>query len=89
MIETAQHTIGTTAVLVSAAHHMEVLIHFHNEEHGNSHPIYLGKSDVTTTTGLHLAVDQDIELTIPAGEELYAISDGAGRELHTIRIAED
>jgi len=88
MITTTQHTIGTTPVLISEAHHNPVEIHLHSEEHGNGHPIYLGESDVSTTTGYHIQPDLDLVLNIPAGESLFAVSDGAGRELHVIRIAD-
>lgn len=89
MIETAQHSIGTTPVLISAAHHMDVRLHIHTEEVGLANAIYIGNFDVDSDTGMRVSRSQDVDITLPPGQELYAVASGAGRELHVMRIAED
>jgi hypothetical protein len=81
----AQHyAVGTAAIMVVPADDNPQQVVLHNHEHANNHEIYLGPAGVTAATGLHLIHSETLQLTVAAGDELYAIADGTDRELHVL-----
>ena len=78
-ITSGQQTIGTSPQLVDGISPNPSRLHIHNMD--NSANIYLGNDNVTTANGLALLKLDSIELTLNAGESLYAVS-GSGS--HTI-----
>ena len=50
----------------------------HNHEHAQSKEIFLGNASVTTSNGMHAVSTQTSIITLPPGDELYAISDENG-----------
>jgi len=71
-VKSAAYTITSTPSLVIAAEPLTRLVYLHVLGNG---VVYLGGSDVTATNGLlteKAAAPQP--LTIPSGEELYAIT---------------
>ena len=65
-----QHTVGTTPLITDAdSTNRTVVLH----AIGNS-PIYLGGSDVTTSTGFYLdKASGPVVLELPPAEKLYAV----------------
>ena len=64
-------TVGTTAILVVNADDINRTVYLHNAGGGK---VYLGGSNVTSTTGFHLNNNEATEIFIPLKETLYAIS---------------
>lgn len=50
----------------------------HNHEHAISKEIFLGNSSVTVANGMHAVSTQTSIITLPPGDELYAISGEIG-----------
>lgn len=50
----------------------------HNHEHATSKEIFLGNSSVTVGNGMHAVATQTSIITLPPGDELYAISGETG-----------
>lgn len=66
-----QHTVGTTPLLIIDADSTNRTVVLHAI--GNS-PIYLGGSDVTTSTGFYLdKAAGPVVLELPPAEKLYAV----------------
>lgn len=76
------YAIGTAASVICPADSNPQNFHVHNN---SSHSVYVGGSGVTTTTGLVVLKQQTEEFYIVPGDTLYAISDGADRDVRTIR----
>tara|TARA_R110000803_G_scaffold174755_1_gene237360 strand:+ start:589 stop:864 length:276 start_codon:yes stop_codon:yes gene_type:complete len=74
-IVTAQYTLQTgVAQKIVALDRQYQTVLIHNGDHASSRTLYLGNSDVTTTTGMHLDPDTTITLPLDPGTELWAIS---------------
>lgn len=65
-----------TLVVPAKVEPQEVCIH--NHEHATSKAIFLGNSSVTTSNGMHAVATQTSIITLPPGDELYAISGETG-----------
>lgn len=88
MIVSEQFTIGTAEpTLVVPALHVAQEVQLHNHEHGNNHFVYVGGSSVTASTGFDVVAEGYVAVRVPAGEELWAISNHNGCEFHVLRIA--
>jgi hypothetical protein len=74
-IVTAQYTLQTDIaqkIVAADTQYQTVLVH--NGHHANSRIIYLGNSEVTSTTGMHLDSDATITLPLDPGTELWAVA---------------
>ena len=69
---TAQVSVTTTATLLCAANAMSQRVTVHNNE--NSQQIFLGNSDVTTSTGIHLDGKEERQIILNPGEGLWGVS---------------
>jgi hypothetical protein len=65
-----------TLVVPASVEPQEVCIH--NHEHNQNHEIFLGNETVTVTNGMHAVATQTSIITLPPGDELYAITSTAG-----------
>lgn len=74
--------IGTVAAQIVPAHSnpQQVLIHNNSE-----HPIFIGGSNVTITTGLNILKQQTEEFYLVPGDSIFAISNGADRDVRVLR----
>lgn len=64
-------TVGTTAILVISADDKTRQATIHN---AGGAKVYLGGSNVTSTTGVHLGNGESLTIEVPIHETLYAIS---------------
>ena len=71
-ISSGQQTIGATAQLVDGVSPNPSRLHIHNMD--NADDIFLGNETVTIANGLALTKLDSIELTLNAGESLYAVA---------------
>lgn len=63
-------TVNTTATLILPSDDLNRWIYIHN---AGGAKIYVGGSDVTTTTGYHVSNGESAEFFVPQKETLYAI----------------
>lgn len=82
-ITSGQQTIGTTRQLVDGISPNPSRLHVHNND--NTDTIFLGNETVTTSTGLQLLKLDSIELTLNAGESLYAVSTSGSHTISWLR----
>ena len=73
-MKSEQITIGLTAVRILDNLNTNRHVYFFDD---STHPVYLGGSDVTTSTGLKVPKNTGFEIFIPANEELWAVSNNA------------
>jgi hypothetical protein len=78
-ISSGQNSVGTSPTLIDGLEVNPFRLHLHN--HDNTTDLFLGTSDVSTTTGLRLLKQDSIELIINPLEALYAVSTKTG---HTV-----
>lgn len=89
-IKTAQFTLGSAVrTLIVPNDSMSQDVCVHNHEHSANSTIYVGGADVTIANGLHTRAGETGSLTVQPGDELYAISDTGGVEIHVLRITQD
>ena len=68
-MKTSAVTVNTTATLLIAADNKDRVCYLHS----GTGSVYVGGSDVTTSTGLHLPNGTTMELTVPFNETIYGI----------------
>jgi hypothetical protein len=78
-VKSAVVTVGTTATLLIAADNQHRICYLHS----GTGSIYIGGSDVTSSTGIHLQNGTTMEITLPFGETLYGIT---ASSTHTMRV---
>jgi hypothetical protein len=88
MAVTSGHTtVGTSATIIDGVSTNPSRLHIHNAD--NSDDLFLGNSSVTTSTGLQLTKLDSIELTLNAGESLYAVSGIGSHAVSWLRQTQD
>ena len=80
-LENRQVSIGTAAAEIVGADNMPHQVHVHNNNNDNAHVLFLGGSAVTISTGLRLAPQETITMTLQPNGRLFAISN------HTATVA--
>lgn len=72
-IQSSHFVLGTVAgTLIVPSHHNPQRVTIHNQETSNSRFIYLGGSDVTALNSIHLDSGDTYQITLSAGDSLYA-----------------
>jgi len=84
MANAQRYLVGTVAALVVPASDRIQQVILHNHEHANNHDIFINGPGVTTTTGLHLPHTETIQFNVAAGDTVWAIADGASRDLRVL-----
>jgi hypothetical protein len=82
-ITSGQVTVGLTPVGINGSSSNPSRLHIHNND--NTKNLYLGGVGVTAGNGLILAKLESIELTLNAGEALYAVSDSGDHLVSWLR----
>jgi len=70
-LTTSQVTVTTNATLLVSIENNPILVHLHL--HDNTDNVYIGNSNVTTSTGLRLVKQDSFEIQLSPGSALYAI----------------
>jgi hypothetical protein len=86
-ISSGQVVVGLTPIGINGVSRNPSRIHVHNND--NTKVLYLGGSSVSTTNGLALQKLESIELTLNAGEALYAISETGTHTISWLRQTQD
>jgi hypothetical protein len=80
--QTAQFTVGTTAVEIISPKTNPTQVLLHNaEKSGNNYIFFGGSSAVTTSTGIHIDPSDNYQIILQPGNSLWAIA-SADRDLH-------
>jgi hypothetical protein len=75
MASSAQYAVAGTSVQIVTAYGENRLVWLNNS---NDHPAFLGgDSGVTITTGFQLKKDANMQIQVPIGSELWAITGGS------------
>jgi hypothetical protein len=75
MASSAQYAVAGTAVQIVTAYGENRLVWLNNS---NDHPAFIGgSSGVTITTGFQLKKDANMQIQVPIGSELWAITGGS------------
>ena len=82
-ITSGRTTVGTAATIVDGISPNPSRLHVHNND--NTDSVFLGNETVTTSTGLQLLKLDSIELTLNAGESLYAVSTSGSHTISWLR----
>lgn len=83
MITSGQTSIGTAATAIDSASTNPTRLTIHNND--NSDALYIGDSNVTTTTGLQLLKLESYQLELQPLEQIYAVSTKAGHVISWMR----
>ena len=86
-ITSGQLTVGTSRVQIDGCSANPSTLHVHNND--NTNDLFLGNAAVTTSNGMRLLKLDSIELTLNAGEALYAISASGSHAVSWLRQTQD
>ena len=76
-MKTSSISVGTTATLIVPADNKNRNIYLHS----GTGSVYVGGSDVTSSTGLHLSNGTTMPLFVPIGETLYGITQSSSQTM--------
>jgi hypothetical protein len=83
-LSSGQLSIGTVATIIDGPSSANPIhLHIHNVD--NTDAVYLGGSNVTTSTGLVLQKLDDLEITLRPGNQIYAVSSKTGHIISFIK----
>jgi hypothetical protein len=83
-------TLSNTAVTrVVTATTQPQLVQLHNASKSSNNFIMIGGSNVTTANGYHIDNAESIQITLMPNDELYAVSDPNGLELHVLAVKQN
>ena len=82
-ISFGQVAVGTVATSLNLSYQMEKTVSIHNIDQTDR--VYIGGSAVTTSTGFALEKGQILAITLPAGDNLFAISTKANHVVSIIQ----
>lgn len=75
MASSAQYAVAGTSVEIVSTYGEHRVIIVHNS---NDHPAFIGGSSaVTSSTGLQIAKESSLEIPVPIGSTLWAITGGS------------
>lgn len=73
-------TVGTTATLLIAGDNQPRVVYLHS----GTGSIYIGGSDVTSATGIHLPNGTTMQINLPFNEPLYGITSASTQTMRTL-----
>lgn len=86
-ITSGQQAIETARQLVDGISANPSRLHIHNMD--NTKTLYIGNNSVTIANGLALQKLDSVELTLNAGESVYAISETGTHTISWLRQTQD
>jgi hypothetical protein len=73
-------TVTTSPTLLIAADNQNRVCYLHS----GTGSVYIGGSDVTAASGIHLTNGTTMEITLPIGETIYAITSSSTQTMRTL-----
>jgi hypothetical protein len=80
-IYTDNVTLGTAAVKIVPSFSQPQNVVLHNMTKSSNEYIFVGGSAVATDNSIHIDPGENLYLTLPPGDDLWAVSDPAGLEV--------
>ncbi len=77
---------NTTAIQIVTPDNQRQIVHLHNMTKSSNEYIHIGNEDVTLLNSIHLDPGQTIELQIPAGDTIWAMSDPDGLVVGVLQV---
>lgn len=75
-IYTGQTSVGTAVVKVAGNYGNTATLHIHLAD--NTDNVYIGTSDVTTSTGLKLEKQAHVDIDLGQNDAIYAVASATG-----------
>ncbi len=75
-IYTGQTSVGTAVVKVTGNYGNAATLHIHLAD--NTDNVYIGTSDVTTSTGLKLEKQAHVDIDLGQNDAIYAVASATG-----------
>lgn len=75
-------SVGTVVVNIVEQDDNPQEVSMHNSD--GSHSIWVGSSTVTTANGFEIEKKEALQIVVAPGDQLYAIADGANRDLRVL-----
>ena len=85
-IESGQLVVGTTRVKVPVTCVMPWRLEIKNAD--NSNDLFIGNSDLTTSTGMRLGKLERISLSLAPGDFVYLVSAKAGHNVAYVQFSQ-
>lgn len=86
-IASTQYTLGTAvAVKIVPAEGTIQEVHIHCETKQGNPTIYVGPSTISQSNGLHVESGETIKMSLPAGDDLWAVSNTADAVAGVLRV---
>jgi hypothetical protein len=85
MISTGQLTVTTTRVKVDGTSASPCTLVIHNS---GTNAVVLGSETVTANDGFELHTNSTIQIPMPAGESLYAVTSSGNHDISWMRISQ-
>lgn len=79
---------ATATRVVTASTHPQ-LVQLHNATKSSNNFIIVGNSGVTIANGYHIDNAESIKITLMPTDELWAVSDPTGLELHVLAVKQN
>ena len=86
-IASGQYTLGTAvAVKIVPAESSIQEVHVHCQTKQGNPIIYIGTSAISQTNGMHVEAGETITLSLPAGDDLWAVADATDTVAGVLRV---
>lgn len=85
-IYNANITLGTAASLIVPAYHNAQRVFLHNMTKSSNEYIHVGGPAITSANSIHIDPGEDMVIDLPAGDELWALSDPDGLEVGILAV---
>lgn len=76
----------TTAIQIVAPDNQRQIVTLHNMTKSSNEYIHIGNAEVSLTNSIHIDPGETIELQIPAGDTLWAMSDPDGLVVGVLQV---
>jgi hypothetical protein len=89
-VKTAQFTCSdTTRQKIVNASTQPQFVQIHNATKSSNAYVFLGNDTLTLATGYHIDPAETIKLWLTPNDDLYAMSDPDGLEVHVLAVTQD
>lgn len=85
-IYSAQHTLGTAALLIVPPSTQPQEVHLHNMAKSSNSFVHVGNADITLSNSIHIDPSESMTINLMPSQSLYGISDPAGLKVGVLAI---
>ena len=89
-VKTAQFILSnTTRQKIVSASTMPQFVKLHNATKSSNEYVFIGNDALTLANGYHMDSTETIELLLTPNDDLYAMSDPNGLQVHVLAVTQD